>query len=434
MKNRLHIAHYTNTYYPVVSGVVRSVSTFRQALTELGHNVFIFAQQASDYTDADPFIFRYPALDLPLMSGFPLTIPISAFIDKVIPILKPDVIHTHHPFLLGQTGANKAEELGLPLVFTFHTRYLDYSHYVSLNQEFVKETISRWLGEYMQRCHHIVVPSESIQQMLAEDFGVISQVSVVPTGIDLKPYQHLERERIRQERGWGDDLVLISIGRLAKEKNWELLLEGVAKAIKGRKNTRLVLIGDGDNRPNLEVLAVDLGIGDQVEFAGKIPFEAVIDYLGAADLFCFASTTETQGLVTMEAMAAGLPVVAVDASGTRDVVEDNQQGFLTLANPESFGWAVERMLNDAALRQRFRAAALERVKFFEMKREAEKLVRVYEQAIEDGKAGRHVVTDEQKEAFTAVTEEKWTQYVGSGPRRRVAQPGSLESPPAYSTR
>jgi glycosyltransferase involved in cell wall biosynthesis len=413
MKRRLHVAHYTNTYYPVVSGVVRSVSTFRQALAELGHNVFIFAQQASDYQDEEPFIFRYPAIDLPLMSGFPLTIPFSAFIDKVMPYLKLDVIHTHHPFLLGQTAANKAEELKIPLVFTFHTRYRDYSHYVSLNQEFVKETISRWLGEYMQRCHHIVVPSESIKQMLMDDYGIVNQISVVPTGIDLKPYERVEGSRVRQERGWGDDVVLVSIGRLAKEKNWELLLEGVARAIKGRKNVRLVLIGDGDYRQDLEALAVDLGIGDQVEFTGKVPFDDIPHYLNAADVFCFASTTETQGLVTMEAMAAGLPAVAVDASGTRDVVEDNYNGFLTLNNPESFGWAVERILNDASLRERFSEAGRERVKLFEMKREAEKLVQVYEQAIEDHKAQRFVVLDEQKEAFTALPNERWSQILST---------------------
>lgn len=411
MKRRLHVAHYTNTYYPLVSGVVRSVSTFRQALTELGHNVFIFAQQANDYNDEEPFIFRYPALDLPLMSGFPLTIPFSAFIDKVMPYLKLDIIHTHHPFLLGQTAANKAAELDIPLVFTFHTRYRDYSHYVSLNQEIVKETISRWLGEYMKQCHHVVVPSESIKQMLMDDYGIINQISVVPTGIDLKPYENLEGQKVRQERGWGDDLVLVSIGRLAKEKNWELLLEGVARAIKGRKNVRLALIGDGDYREDLEVLAVDLGIGDQVEFVGKVPFDEIPHCLSAADLFCFASTTETQGLVTMEAIAAGLPVVAVDASGTRDVIEDNHQGFLTLNTPESFGWAVERVLNDASLRQRFSEAGKERVKLFEMKREAEKLVEVYEQAIEDHKAHRFVTLDEQKEAFTSVTSESWTQLL-----------------------
>jgi len=413
MSKRLHIAHYTNTYHPVISGVVRSVSTFRKALTDLGHTVFIFAQQSSDYEDKEPFIFRYPSVELPLTSGFPITIPISPFIDKLLPYLKLDVIHSHHPFLLGQTAVKKAAELGLPLVFTFHTRYRDYSHYVSLSQEFVKEAISRWLGEYIQQCHHLVVPSESIQQMVLEDYGITDRISVVPTGIDLTPYQKIDRLAARREHNWGDEMVILSIGRLAKEKNWETLLAGVAAAIKGRTGIRLIIIGDGDDRENLEIYAGDLGIGEQVEFIGHVPFEDVPAYLCAADLFCFASTTETQGLVTMEALAAKLPVVAVDASGTRDVIENDQDGFLTLNDPDALGRAIGRMLSDADLRERFRAAAWRKAQTFEAKLQAQKLVAVYEQAIEDYRAGRHVVVDKQKAAFNLISEEQWTRLLNS---------------------
>lgn len=413
MKQRLHIAQFTNTYFPVVSGVVRSVSTFRQALSQLGHNVFIFAQQSHDYEDTEPFIFRYPALDLPLMSGFPLTIPISPFNDKLLPLLGLDVIHSHHPFLLGQTAAHKASELDLPLVFTYHTRYQEYSHYVSLNQEFIKEAISRWLGEYMHHCHHIVVPSESIKTILSEEYGVSEQVTAIPTGIDLEPYQQADGQAVRQARGWAGDTVLISVGRLAKEKNWHMLLEAVARAIGKREHTRLVVIGDGEERQALEDHATDLNIADKVEFIGIIPFADIPGYLKAADLFCFASLTETQGLVTMEAMAAGLPVVAVDASGTRDVVEDGAQGFLTLNDPEALARAIEHMVRDKALRERCRASAWEKAQTFEMKHQAEKLVEVYHQAIADKQAGRLVSPDNQKEVFQVIDETQWSRFFAS---------------------
>jgi glycosyltransferase involved in cell wall biosynthesis len=390
------------------------VSTFRQALTELGHNVFIFAQQDSNYEDKEPFIFRYPSVDLPLTSGFPITIPISPFIDKLLPYLKLDIIHSHHPFLLGQTAMRKAAELDLPLIFTFHTRYRDYSHYISLSQELVKEAISRWLGEYMQKCNHIIVPSESIKHMLLDEYGIIERITVVPTGIDLRPYQQIDVQAVRQERNWEDKLILVSVGRLAKEKNWETLLAGVAAAIKGREQVRLVIIGDGDYRRDLESVAGDLGIGEQVEFTGNVPFEDIPGYLCAADLFCFASTTETQGLVTMEALAAKLPVVAVDASGTRDVIENEKDGFLTLNEPEAFGRAVARMINDPDLRERFRNAAWQKAQTFEMKLQAQKLVAVYEQAIEDYRADQRVRVDEQKEAFNSISEEQWTRLVSVG--------------------
>ena len=134
---RLHIGHFTNFYHPVVNGVVRSVSAFRQGLTELGHNAFVFAQHSPDYVDEEPFIFRYPAVNLPLPIDVPAAIPIS-----------PSFV---------------------PLVFTFHTRYRDYTHYFPLPQEavqeFVKSAITTWLAEYMEKCHHIVVPSNSFKEI-----------------------------------------------------------------------------------------------------------------------------------------------------------------------------------------------------------------------------------------------------------------------------
>ena len=123
----MHIAYFTNFYLPVVNGVVRSVQSFRDTLSSMGHNVFVFAQE-DNYEDTEPFIFRYPSLHLPLTGDIPAAIPVSPFVDQLIPKLKLDVIHTHHPVLLGQTAATKARDYNLPLVFTFHTQYQEYTH------------------------------------------------------------------------------------------------------------------------------------------------------------------------------------------------------------------------------------------------------------------------------------------------------------------
>lgn len=402
----MHIAHFTNTYHPVVSGVVRSISTFRQGLTELGHNVFIFAQHASDYKDSEPFVFRYPAVDLPLTHNFPLAIPISPFVDRLLPSLKPNVIHSHHPFLLGQAAANKADELELPLIFTYHTRYREYSHYISLSQDLVKEAIDRWVGEYLQKCHHIVVPSESIKQMLADEYGLTRQVTAIPTGIDLTPYRKADDHTVRQQRGWGQDKVMISIGRLAKEKNWDTLLAAAGQVMQDRTDVRLVIIGGGEERKALEKQARDLGVADRVEFTGVIPFDEVPPHLKAADLFVFASRTETQGLVTMEAMAADLPVVAVDATGTRDVLTHQQEGLLTDNDSQALAQAMERVLGDEELFHRFKEAAQKRAESLDMKLQAERLVDVYHQAIEDKKADRLVPVDKGKKIFRKIIDEE----------------------------
>ncbi len=327
----MRIAFFTNSYYPVISGVVRSVSSFRQALSDMGHDVFVFAPGSPDTRDKEPYIFRYPSLDLGLPNDVPATIPIWSFVDTLLPPLKLDVIHSHHPILLGTVAANKAEELDVPLVFTFHSQYREYSRYVPLTQElvqeFVKEVIDTWLVDYIGRCQHIVVPSESIRLQLARDYGVTSRVTVIPTGLDLQKYAQADGEAVRRARGWNNDRVLISAGRLAREKNWETLLKAMPAVIEQHPQARLVILGEGEERASLETLATKLGIRERVEFTGSVPFNEVPAYLKAADLFCFASVTETQGLVTLEALAAGLPVVAVDANGTRDVVA-NEPGRL----------------------------------------------------------------------------------------------------------
>ncbi len=399
----MHIAHFTNTYHPVISGVVRSVSDFRTALTELGHNVFVFAQYAPDFEDQEPFIFRYPAINIPAPAEFPATIPISPFVDRLLPALKPDVIHTHHPFLLGQAAATKAEELDLPLVFTFHTQYREYSHYFPLSQEivqeFVKDAIENWLADFMRQCQHIVVPSESMRAKLVESYGLKERLTVIPTGIDLRPYLEADGTQIRAERGWQEDQVIISVGRLAPEKNWGRLLEATGHALKSNPRLRLALIGDGPQKKELKRQAAKLGIESRVEFAGKLPFKEIPRYLKAADLFGFASLTETQGLVTMEALAAGLPVVAVDATGTRDVIEQNVQGLLTSDDAIELGDAIATVLGEADRLERYREAAHVRVQEFDILKTAQRLVSVYEQAGEDKAANQYVDVPVRKRLF-----------------------------------
>ncbi|MCI0393339.1 MAG: glycosyltransferase [Chloroflexi bacterium] len=408
MKSRLHIALYSNAYHPVISGVVRSVAAFRQALTAMGHNVFVFAQGATDYEDEEPFIFRYPALELPLTHNIPLPVPISAFIDRVIPHLKLDVIHSHHPALLGQTAVNKAEEHQLPLVFTYHTRYEEYSHYLRLlPQELMKKVIKRWVGDYMSRCQHVVVPAGSIQRMLQEEYGIVERVTVLPTGIDLTPFQRADGRAVRQQQGWGQDRVIISVGRLEPEKNWPTLITAVARVMASYPDLRLALLGGGDERPELEALAGELGVAERVYFAGPIPMSQVPAYLKAADLFCFASITETQGLVTMEAMAAGLPVVAVRATGTADVIEDGIDGLLADNDSEALAAALGRILADDNLAQALRQAAGRKVATFAIEKQAQKLAEVYHQAMADKAAGHSVSVDVAKPIFTF----DWQQWL-----------------------
>lgn len=404
MTERLNIAFFTNTYYPWISGVVRSVSLFRQALSDLGNNVFVFAQNADNYSDQEPFIFRYPALSLSWPADVSAVIPISPAVDYLLPSLKLNVIHAHHPILLGRTAANKASELNLPLVFTFHSQYAEYSQYIPLNketiQDFIKQLIGKWLGDFMQKCNHIVVPTASMLEHLQEEFDIRERVSVVPTGIEVERFQNADGQSIRQRHGWEDEIVMISVGRLSPEKNWKRLIEASSKAMADHPSLRLVLVGDGPEREKLERYVQKLDVTQRVTFIGALSYDEIPAYLKAADLFGFASTAETQGLVTMEAVAAGLPVVAVDAVGTRDNVKNNYTGILTKNNSYSLSNAISSLLSQPEMMNQLRMNAADQAKEFDIAYQAQKLLNVYQEAAEDFRAGQTVILHRSKKLFS----------------------------------
>ena len=389
MDNRRHIGFFTNTYLPTMSGVVRSISTFRQAFDDMGHNVFVFAQKAAKYHDDEPFIFRYPAVEVPWANDYAFPVPFSSSIDDTLPCLKLNVIHSHHPFLLGETAARKAESLGLPLVFTFHTRYDEYTHYVPFSHGLTKQIADRWIGNYLEKCQHIITPSDSIRELLREN-GVEGDITTIPTGIVLKPFRQADGDVIRKERGWENDTVLISVGRLAKEKSFDTLIEAAAIVMRDHPEVRLALIGGGLEERSLKKLAQELGIAGRVDFAGSVPYEEIPNYLKAADIFCFASTTETQGLVTMEAMAAGLPIVAVDATGTHDAVTNGKEGLLTENNSKALGQAINEIVTNPELREKLISGGADRVEWFDIAHQAKRMLEVYDQAAVAKQANRYI--------------------------------------------
>jgi glycosyltransferase involved in cell wall biosynthesis len=397
----VHIAFFSNYYLPVVNGVTRSIELYREELTRLGHNVFIFAQSDSDYKDQVPFVFRYPSLTLPVYVEVPAVIPVSPFIDQLLPTLKLDVIHTHHPFLLGRTAARKAEELNLPLVFTFHTQYQEYTHYVPLPQEaiqdFLKNTIQNWLRDFMSLCQHIIIPTESMKQILIDEYGLRDLYTVIPTGINLEPFRRANGQAVRLREGWQAEKVLVSVGRLGMEKNWPALIQSFTQVHREHPEARLVIVGDGPEKSALQVQAAQLGVAERVIFTGEVPFSEVPAYLKAADMFIFASITETQGLVTLEALAAGLPVVAVEASGARDILENGEQGYLVPNDPDAMAAAINRLLDSPETMKKFQRSALRRAKSFDLETCAKQVVKVYEQASEAKAAGRYVPIEKETE-------------------------------------
>ena len=388
-QERLRVAMFTNVYLPSNNGVVVSVEAFRKALTRLGHDIFVFGPNSGEIKERPPFVFRYPALELPLQS-YPLTVPMSPYIDRVLRNLQPQLLHAQHPALLGRVAEHKSEELNLPLVFTYHTRYSDYSHYAwPIPAEQVRDFLFHWMASFLSQCHHLVVPSESLKRLLQESYGIETHLSVVPTGIDLEKFSPCSRAEARRQLGWSEqDTMLVSVGRLAQEKSFDMLIQAFARLAGGERVQRLVIVGSGDERANLEQLCARLGVADRVCFTGLVAHSQIPIYLKAADLFVFASLTETQGLVTLEALASGLPVVAVDASGTRDTVTPDCS-LLTESNAQALAEGIGAMLARGDL-GREREAARQRAAQFGFMAQGQAMVEVYREAIETHRQGLRV--------------------------------------------
>jgi glycosyltransferase involved in cell wall biosynthesis len=197
----------------------------------------------------------------------------------------------------------------------------------------------------------------------------------------LESFNQSRRAEFRNRLGWTNQFVIISTGRLAPEKNWPDLLKASAPILHRYPQVQLALLGDGPQRSELERLAADLGIANKVRFIGMVPYEKVPEYLIASDLFAFTSLTETQGLVTLEAMAAGLPVVAYDGIGTRDIVVDGINGILKKSNPQDLFRAIETVIESTELRVQLKDGAQRTARQMDIHQLAERLIGVYETSI-----------------------------------------------------
>ncbi|MDR7418010.1 MAG: glycosyltransferase [Armatimonadota bacterium] len=374
----VRVGMFSDSYLPRISGVVRSIEAFVTELRRQGHHASVFAPAYPGYVDRDPDVVRFPSVRAPGVPDFPLAVPV---VRRFVAGLRPRrlmVVHTHSPFLMGGAGRYASLRLRLPLIFTHHTMYSEYVHYVPLvSQRFSREVVTRYTVVYCNRCATVIAPSQAVRQFLL-DRGVHTPIEVLPTaGLDLAKFGRLDPSWVRRRYAIPSGApLLITVGRLAREKRFDMLLAAFAKASRGRAE-RLLVVGGGPEAKELREMAVQFGVAQQVSFTGPLEHDRVLDCYAAADIFAFASPTETQGMVVVEAMAAGLPVVAVGAGGVAEAVRDGQTGLLTLADADALASAMRRMLDDTALRARCAAAGREAARAYAIEALVHKLVGLY---------------------------------------------------------
>jgi len=340
----------------------------------------VFTSRNSGFKDDDPNVWRFPAVKLPFFPQYPLAVPPFVGGLRHFREQRFDIVHTHTPYTVGFVGLRWAESNAIPLVSTYHTLYERYAHYVPyFPKAYIRYKIAKHTNYYYNRIAQVITPSEAALTSLRRQ-SVLRPITVVPTGNP--PVRRQDREKSRNAIGVRvGEKALLYVGRMAKEKNIILLLDAIAEVLKTRKDTRLWMVGDGPDRAAAQAHARSIGIGDRVKCIGAIPRQEVDTYYAASDLFVFASTTETQGLVIGEAMTHGLPSVVARGGGASDNVDDGKTGIIVGSSVIDISDAVGALLQNSGVLGRLRENCTRRATSWTHAASCDKVLEVYERAL-----------------------------------------------------
>ena len=380
----MKIAIFTNNYLPNPYGVSGSVESFRKVFERFGHEVYIFSPRWKGYRDKNPNVFRYPAIETNIKIKFPIAIPYSWKISALLNTLDLDIIHAQHPNLLGSAATRWAKKKNIPLIFTWHTLYDQYTHFFPI----IPQSVANWWAirnarNYANKCDQVIVPTSSVGEII-KNWGVKNKnIVAIPTGVEEKQFESPDRESVRKKYGIkNDEILLFVMTRLTAEKNMEFLVDAVSEIIRKNNSAKFMICGDGNIKEKLVEKVEEAGLVDKTIFVGIVPDSEKKNFYAAGDIFVYASKSETQGMVLTEAMYSGLPIVAVRATGVKDIVEDGKTGFLVSENKKEFGEAVQKLIDGENLRKKFgeEAGRVAREKYTSEVC-AKKMLEVYKEAI-----------------------------------------------------
>jgi glycosyltransferase involved in cell wall biosynthesis len=352
----VRILYVSDVYFPRVNGVSTSIQTFRRELAALGHeSVLVAPQYPAPYAD-EPGVLRIPSRYVPLdPEDRAMRWRALGRAGRRLAAERFDIVHVQTPFVAHYAGLRIARAAGVPAVATYHTLFEEYLfHYARFAPRGAMRALARRFSR--SQCNQldaVVVPSTAMRETL-ERYGVTSRIEIVPTGIRLADFADGDGARFRARHGIapGRPLALF-VGRVAFEKNIAFLLRALVKVRREVPDVLLVICGEGPAMRSLARTATALDLAGHVRFLGYLDRATeLLDCYRAADVFVFASRTETQGLVLLEAMALGVPVVSTAVMGTRDVVGPGRGALVPADDEASFAAAVALVLRDTALRER----------------------------------------------------------------------------------
>ncbi len=330
----MNILMMTNTYLPFIGGVERSVELFTNEYRHLGHNVLIVAPtfENSDLTETN--IIRVPAIQKFNGTDFSVQLPIPGLLNTKLKEFQPEIVHSHHPFMIGDSALRVAAQFRIPIVYTFHTYYESYTHYVPGDCQALKRFVTALVTGYANLCDHVFAPSTSVVFELKKR-GVETQIDVVPTGIEIDKFAKGDRKECRKKNNIPQNaFVLGFVSRIAPEKNIIFLANTITRFMIENESVHFLMAGIGGSVNEICQIFEKASLSSRFHYVGLITGQELVDAYHSMDIFVFASKTETQGLVLAEAMATGLPVIAVDGPGIGDIIEDFVNGRLLMVDDE----------------------------------------------------------------------------------------------------
>ena len=364
----MRIGMMVDTYKPYVSGVTNHVDLHKGVLERAGHEVYVFTFGDEDQQEDDPRILRSPGVALS-DTGFYLSLRYKTKHKKLLQTM--DVVHVHHPFLSGRLALNYCRSERIPIVFTNHSRYdlLAQAYLPLMPDEVSHSLLQAYMPDFCEAVDLVISPSESMVKILRE-LEVKSHIEVIPNGVDLQKFRDA-RPFPRTQFGFTDqDILLVYAGRIAPEKNLSFLLQAFAGIAQMLPNVYLLIVGGGKKQFEEEVqyLIGQLGIGNRVHSTGMISYDDIPSYLAMCDVFVTTSVSETFGMSTVEAMSVGLPIMAIDAAGTSDLVESGKTGFLSTEDLAAFTAKLTYLCLHPGLRKEMGLAACKASEHYDIER------------------------------------------------------------------
>lgn len=351
----MRVLMVSDVYFPRVNGVSTSIQTFRRELPGFGVEVDLIAPAYPNEVD-DAGVTRIPSRYLAFDPEDRMMR--RSEINRLLPTLDAagyDLIHIQTPFVAHYAGLSLAKALDLPVVTTYHTFFEEYLHHYAkiLPASFTRALARRFSRGQCNATNGVIAPSTAMRDAL-RTYGVTVPIEVIPTGIPLAQFAEGDGAGFRARHGIAADReVALFVGRVAHEKNIDLLLHMADRIRQSRPQFLMVIAGEGPALPHLKQLVAKLGLAANVLFLGYLDrAQELVNCYRAADVFVFGSTTETQGLVLLEAMAIGIPVVAIPAMGARDILAPEQGCLCAKEDADDFAAKVIKLLDSPVLRQR----------------------------------------------------------------------------------